>query len=219
MIPDLIILPLTYLGPIQYYSKFFLEGCFVVEQYDHYDKQSFRNRSMILGANGPVVLTVPIKRKHGVKTQVRDILVDYDTDWRRLHWKGIISAYNSSPYFEYYKDSLRPFYKKEFKFLADLNMQLTHYIKELLKIEKKVILSKEYLFPGNTEIKFDFREVIHPKCNFTEDETYLSSPYKQVFSDKFGFISNLSIIDLIFNMGPEARHVLNLCIKKEIKNQ
>jgi hypothetical protein len=211
---NLILLPLTYLGPIQYYSKFLLEGRFVVEQYDSYVKQTYRNRCVILGANGPVILTIPIKKKRGQKNLVKDIIIDYDTDWRRLHWRGIISAYNSSPFFEFYRDRFEPFYLKKYSFLVDYCFTLTKDVLNLMIIDVDLILSDSYIFPKNKRIIHDFRELIHPKTDIKEDDYFRSVTYQQVFSGKWGFIPNLSILDLLFNLGPEALVILKNSVKK-----
>ena len=205
-VPDdrLILLSLTYFGPVQYYSKFLLNGRIVIEQYDSYSKQTYRNRCIILGANGRVNLTIPVKKQRGKKNLVKDITIDYDTDWRRLHWRGIISAYNSSPFFEYFRDNIEPFYLKKYNFLVDYCYVITIEILHLLNIKNIPGLSNEYLFPGDKRIKFDFRDLIHPKLNQAEDVSFCPVVYQQVFSDKLGFKANLSILDLLFNLGPEA---------------
>lgn len=204
--PDekLILLPLTYFGPVQYYSKFFLEGRIVIDQYDSYSKQTYRNRCIIFGANGPVNLSIPVKKKRGKKNLVKEIMIDYDTDWRRMHWRGIISAYNSSPFFEFFMDNIEPFFLKKYNFLVDYCFDITKEILHLLNIPDIPVLSKEYMFPGNNRIKYDFRDLIHPKMNWNEDVVFNPVIYRQVFSDKLPFIPNLSILDLLFNLGPEA---------------
>jgi hypothetical protein len=205
-VPDdrLILLPLTYFGPVQYYSKFLLDGRIVIEQYDSYSKQTYRNRCVISGANGPVILTIPVKKKRGRKNLVKDIIIDYDTDWRRLHWRGIISAYNSSPFFEFFRDNIEPFYFKKYIFLVDYCYTITREILHLLNIPDISVLSNQYLFPGDNRIIFDFRDLIHPKINYREDDSFNPIIYQQVFSDKQAFLPNLSILDLLFNLGPEA---------------
>jgi hypothetical protein len=213
MSKDLIIIPLTYFGPVQLYTKFLLEGQPVIEQYDNYIKQTYRNRCVISGANGPVNLTIPVKRKHGIKNHVKDILVDYDTDWTRLHWKGIISSYNSSPFFEFYRDTVEPFYVKRYKFLVDLCFGIIIEMLNALNIQTDVSLSTKYMFPGEGQIRYDFRELISPKKDFTEDDLFYPVPYQQVFMEKTGFIPNLSIIDILFNMGSESKGILQNSLK------
>ena len=195
------------MGPVQYFSKFLLEKDPRIEQYDNYNKQSYRNRCIIYGANGPVKLVIPIKRMRGNKNLVKDITIDYDTDWRRLHWKGIVSAYNSSPFFEFYRDSIEPFYTGKYEFLVDYCFSITSQLINLVDIDANPVLTDEFLFPEDQQIDLDFR-FIHPKMDLKEDKYFKIMEYKQVFSEKYGFIPNLSILDLIFNLGPETKGYL-----------
>jgi len=210
---DLIILPLAYLGPVQYFSKFLLEKKVLIEQYDNYSKQTYRNRCIILGANGPVILSIPVKRKRGGKSLVKDIRIDYDTDWRRLHWRGITSAYNSSPFFEYYKDNYEPFYIRKFSYLTDLCLDMTLVTLKALKIDECSEMSEKYISPADDFLCYDYRELIHPKKSYTNDRYFDPPEYRQVFSEKISFTPNLSILDLLFNLGPESEGYLRKCIK------
>jgi len=219
MFKDLILLPLTYFGPVQFYSKFFLEGSKVIEQYDHYIKQTYRNRCIIFGANGPVLLTIPVKRKHGIKNPGKDIMIDYDTDWRRLHWRGILSAYNSAPFFEFYRDTIEPFYLKKYNFLVDYCFDIITEMLVAIDIQTDVSLSKEYIFPGDKSILYDFREMITPKKDSREDKMFQPVKYQQVFGEKYKFIPNLSIIDILFNMGPEAKSLILKSINKNKRQE
>ena len=137
---------------------------------------------------------------------LKDVRIDYATNWQRLHLNGIRSAYNSSAFFEYYFDSLEPFYRKKTTFLIDLNTQLTHTILNDLGIRKEFSLSAE--FRKSTDSTLDYRDVIHPKKNPESNSASTPEKYMQVFSDKYNFVPNLSIMDLLFNTGPEARVIL-----------
>ena len=135
---------------------------------------------------------------------MKDIRISDHGNWRHLHWNAIESAYNSTPFFEYYKDDFRPFYEKKYEFLIDFNEELCRMVCELIDIHPTMERTSEYKMefaPG----EFDFREVIHPKKNFREVDP---QPYYQVFESELGFLPNLSIIDLLFNMGPESLLVL-----------
>ena len=105
---DTVLLSTAYFPPIQYFTKFLLYKNILIEQYDHYGKQSYRNRCEIYGANGPLTLSVPVNKKHNQKILVRDVDIDYSLNWQKVHWKAIESAYNRSPFFLYYKDRLGP---------------------------------------------------------------------------------------------------------------
>ncbi len=195
----------SYLGPVSYYSRFLMPGRVIIEQFDHYVKQTYRNRCMILSANGPMALVIPVVKNHGRKTLMKDVRIDYATNWQRLHLNGIISGYRSSAFFEFYFDDFEPFLRKKTTFLLDLNTGLTDLILENLGLAKNYEFSREFnRYPASSP---DYRDLIHPKKRGTEDH-FRPVPYFQVFSDRFGFVPDLSIIDLLFNTGPEAGTLL-----------
>jgi hypothetical protein len=185
----------------------------VIERYDHYTKQTYRNRCNLYGANGLLTLSIPVHKQHGHKTFTRDIRIDDSRKWQKLHWKGIESAYMHSPFFEFYMDEIRDFLVKRHTFLIDLNTEILEYLLESLEIGGGYTLSGEYLEMGNEEVK-DLRDSIHPKRSAAEDPEFLAKPYSQVFIDRYGFLENLSILDLLFNEGPNARDVLEACTLK-----
>ena len=189
-----------YLAPVEYYSVFFRASSTVIEVYENYQKQSYRNRCNIVGANGLMPLSIPMEKPSAAKCRMKDIRVAEHGNWRHLHWNAIVSAYNSTPFFEYYADELQPFYEKKVPFLVDFNLQLHELICGWLRIEKPAVLSTEYVAQTSEGIA-DYRETIHPK----RPSGFTTRPYYQVFRDKLGFIQNASIIDLVFNMGNEAR--------------
>jgi hypothetical protein len=198
-------LTLAYLAPVEYYSaiakaaKVFLENC------DSYIKQTYRNRCHIATANGKLALSIPVEKPVGEKTLTRDIRISEHNDWQIHHWRSIESAYNSTPFFEFYKDDLLPFYEKKWDFLWDFNQEIQAKIFELLDITPSIQLTGEYKTTLEENI-LDFREIIHPKkSNFTDD----LKPYYQVFEQRFGFQPNLSIIDLLFNMGNESQLIIS----------
>ena len=139
---------------------------------------------------------------------MKDIRISDHGNWRHLHWNAIESAYNSTPYFEYYKDDFRPFYEKKYEFLADFNEELCQLVCKLIDIQPCIERTSEYKTEFTTE-ETDFREIIQPKKDFRiADPEFVPHPYYQVFDSKLGFLPNLSIIDLLFNMGPESLLVL-----------
>lgn len=199
----------AYLAPIEYYTKLLKYDKVYVEQYDHYMKQTYRNRCTIAGPDGELALSIPTVKPDTLKCPMKDIRISDHGNWRHLHWNAIESAYNNTPFFEYYKDDFRPFYEKRFEFLADFNEEITQLVCELIDMTPVVERTSEYKieFASN---EVDFRELIHPKKDFrVVDPEFFPHPYYQVFESRLGFLPNLSIIDLLFNMGPESLLVLN----------
>lgn len=201
----------AYLGPVHYYARFMQYYKVQVEQYDSYIKQSYRNRCAIYGANGLLNLSIPVVKKHKQKTLVRDTEIDYTTRWQNNHWRSIISAYNSSPFFEFFAPDFEPFYKKKWNFLIDFNMELHRLIIDILELDTICELSREFNHYFNG---YDYRDLITPKTNrlLNTDNEFNPHTYTQTYSIKHGFIENLSIIDLLFNTGPEAESVLSKSI-------
>lgn len=197
----------AYLAPVQYYSKF-LDNRVYIEQHENYLKQSFRNRCMIVSANGVMPLSIPVEHASGAKIPIRDIRIAEHGNWQHLHWNAIVSAYSSTPFFEYYQDDFYPFYNKKYRFLFDLNEEMRHMIFGLLNIDTHNILYTAGYKRDFSENETDLRGAIHPKKEWESDLDFFPCPYYQVFSQKFGFKPNMSIIDLLFNMGNESIIVL-----------
>ncbi len=209
-----LILSSAYFGPVQYFTRFVSSPEIIIEQFDNYCKQTYRNRCVIYGHEGPLILSIPVKRKRNDKTVLKDIRIDYDTDWRRMHIRSIISCYNSSPYFHFLRDDIEPFFKKKYGFLIDLNMEITLKMSELMNLNSELTLSSAYNNCSNNPDIKDLRQIINPKISLSKDPSFIPKPYHQVFSYKLGFIPNLSILDLLLNTGPEAKLVLKKSIKE-----
>jgi hypothetical protein len=210
-----VLLSTAYFAPVRYFTKFVIYPKVIIELEESYYKQSYRNRCYIAAANGRLPLVIPVKKKYGTHTKTKDIEIDYDTNWQKIHWNSIESAYKSSPFFEFYEDDLIRFYQYREKFLIDLNNKSTDIILKYLDIEISVEYTSEYkpAYPDNVD---DLRMNIHPKRRYNKpDNSFYPEPYTQVFEEKFDFISNLSIIDLLFNEGPQANTILLNSIKKK----
>lgn len=197
------VLSSTYFGPIQWYQKLHRMPC-IIEQHDHFVKQTYRNRCVIATANGTQTLTVPIERYNGTKCPMRDIRISDHGNWRHLHWNALVSAYGETPFFEFYADDLRPFFEKQHTFLFDLNLDIMHTMCQLLDVRPQVTLSEQYIvLPSEDDAVVDFREAIRPKHPLP-DADFNPTPYYQVRAQRYGFLPNLSILDLLFNEGPEG---------------
>lgn len=202
----------AYLAPVQYYAKLYACEKAFVERYDHYMKQTYRNRCVIAAADGPLTLSVPTEKPDTLKCLMKDVRISDHGNWRHLHWIALESAYRNSPFFEYYQDDFRPFYEKKYTYLYDFNEELCTLICRLMDMRPCVERTCDYLSAedGQTE---DFRDRIHPKRNWREDDRFTAVPYYQVFEERHGFLPNLSVVDLLFNMGPESLLVLRDCCR------
>jgi len=195
------ILPTSYFGCLFQYAIVAQEKQYSVEAFEHFEKQSFRNRCEIYGANGKLSLSIPLKKwkNHSI---TKDIQISFDENWQNQHWRSIESAYRASPFFEFYEADIKPLFFKKEKFLLDYNQLLEREIKNTLDIHSKIELTKFY----DAQIA-DFRQLIHPKNDFLISEVEYPK-YMQVFEEKNGFIQNLSILDLLFNLGPKSTDYL-----------
>lgn len=197
-----ILVSTAYLPPIEYFSLISKADEVFIEREENYVKQSYRNRCYLLSAHGRQLLSVPVYLGSQHKTPVKDITIDYSKRWQQVHLRAMIASYSSSPYFEFYFESLEKILSKKNDFLIDLNMELMETVLEILKMKTKISFSTTFEPPG--EMENDFRYKINPK-----DESQFSvKEYFQVFDSGTGFVQGLSIIDLIFNMGPEAVNYL-----------
>ena len=192
------LLSTTYFGPVQWYQKLYRHEEVAIETAEHFVKQTYRNRCLIATANGTQALTVPVEHADG-QAFIRDIRLSDHGNWRHLHWNALCSAYGESPFFEFYADDLRPFFERKYAFLYDFNMAITECMCSLLDIRPCLKPTDDYL----KDVPNDFRDAIRPKHPLP-DAAFTPQPYYQVYARKHGFLPNLSILDLLFNMGNEA---------------
>lgn len=196
------LLATTYFGPVQWYQKLNQSDRCLIERHDHFIKQTYRNRCVIATTNGLQALTVPIERFEGAHCAMLNIRISDHGSWRHLHWNALQSAYGESPFFEFYADDIRPFYERRWEFLVDFNMEITQKMCELLDIQPHITLTDAYV-SADQEGVTDYRDAIRPK-NPLPDDSFQPRRYYQVYEQKHGFQPNLSILDLLFNEGPEA---------------
>ena len=198
-----ILMNTAYFPPVQYMEQIKTCDEVLVEQFENYGKQSYRNRCDIMTANGVMTLSVPVAKGPSPKTLVKDIAIDYSTNWQKLHFKGIESAYKNSPFYDYYIDNFLPVFERKEKYLLDLNTRLLAELLDLLRLPRPVRLTDDYVPCPASAI--DLRDTIHPKPSRRRAEAPLrAEPYHQTFADRYPFVPNLSVLDLLFNTGPDA---------------
>lgn len=189
----------TYFPNLAHFSAM-VQQEFVFERQDNYQKQTYRNRAYIYSPNGMQMLSVPIK--HGGDKQghqlYQDVIIEDNFDWKKQHWKSIQTAYRTSPFFEFYEDELAPFFEKKHARLYDMNLESISLLCDIMQTELSFEFTTEY-FRSPVDQK-DLRSLVNAK----ENHAFRPAPYIQVFSEKHGFIPNLSVLDLLFNQGPNA---------------
>ena len=194
----------SYFGPVSQYVAIAKAEEIIFENEDNYQKQTYRNRMYIYGANGKLLLNIPIKHtgnKSGHQ-RYKDVKIENDFDWQKQHWKSIETVYRPSPFFEFYEDDFLPLYSKEYKFLMDFNYDCLRLAFECLQIDQNFVKTQEY-FAEPADLT-DARFLIKAKGK----KEFALEPYTQVFKNKFGYLNDLSIVDLIFNEGPNAANYL-----------
>ena len=196
----------TFFGPVQWYQKLLRYDRVLIEQCDSYAKQTYRNRCLIATTNGVQALTVPVRassnlplRGEALTVPAASPLISDHGNWHHQHWQALQSAYGDSPFFEFYEDDLRPFFTERWERLYDYDEAIRQKMCELLDIQPTVVLTTEYQRYAET----DFRDAIQPKKP-APDADFQPRRYYQVYEQKHGFLPNLSILDLLFNMGPES---------------
>ena len=189
----------TLFAPIIQYIALAQADKVIFEVEDNFQKQTYRNRYYVFGANGKQMLNVPLlHNKDAGKLKTKDVQIDYSFSWQKLHVKTLESAYSSSPFYEFYKDDILPVIQKKHKYLLDLNLESIATMNNCLELDFTFKKSTEYQV--ESEANKDFRNLAIAKGK----QAYNLKKYTQVFDDKHGYISNLSILDLLFNEGTNA---------------
>ncbi len=186
-----ILLHLTYFPSLAHFVAIAKADSVTFEVEDNYQKQTYRNRTYIYGANGKLLLNVPVKHSHKNRQKYKDVKIANDENWQDLHWKSLQSAYRTSPFFEYYEDEFKPLFEKKYTFVLDYNFECLELVLECLQLDLNYAKTSEY----NKEDSplTDYRNLV----NARKEPTFNFDKYTQVFGNKFGFISNLSILDLV----------------------
>jgi len=194
---DILIHP-NYFPNIHQFTQIIKANNILFEVSDNYQKQTFRNRTYIYGANGKLGLFIPVIHTHKYRELFKDVKISYDSNWMDLHLKSLQSAYRSSPYFEYFEDDFIKLYSEKEKFLADFNIKCIRLISNLLDLDLDYKISGEYVEKTNDII--DLRDL----SNARKEKKIDTPKYIQVFESKHGYINNLSILDLLFSEGPNS---------------
>lgn len=198
-----VLLPMFYMPPVEYFAQLVQNRPDVlIDREEHFPKQTYRNRAHVYSPDGVLDLVVPVVKGSKVHTPVKDVRISYDFRWQRLHWMSLQGCYRRSAYFEFYEDQFAPFYENEEKFLFDYNQKLLELILKLtrINIDLKYTETYEREYPGIKDLRMDF--------SAKKESGFEQKPYFQVFEDRHGFQKNLSIIDLLFNQGPQALNYL-----------
>ena len=198
---DILIHP-NYFPNIHQFTQIIKANNILFEVSDNYQKQTFRNRTYIYGANGKLGLFIPVIHTHKYRELFKDVKISYDSNWMDLHLKSLQSAYRSSPYFEYFEDDFIKLYSEKEKFLADFNIKCIRLISSLLDLDLDYKISGEYVEKTNDII--DLRDL----SNARKEKKIDTPKYIQVFESKHGYINNLSILDLIFSEGPNSASII-----------
>jgi hypothetical protein len=200
-----ILIELHYAPCIRYFSKFWLFDNVIIDDVSPFQKQSYRNRCIIAGANGSMNLIIPV---HDSRKQLseKDIRIDNHSTWQRQHWQSIRSAYGKSAYYEHYAHKFEDLYNTTITSLFDFNIELITLLMKILKIDTdRLKIQSNY----QSQTIVDYRGKIHPKAKFSmHDDSFKINKYHQAFEEKYGFVANLSVMDLIFNTGPQAARIL-----------
>ncbi len=201
MASDTVLLSTAYLPNLEYLTQVIKHDTIVLEKYEHFVKQTYRNRCEVLTSNGRMTLSIPLI-KQADKEIISDKRISYAENWQQQHWRTITSAYKNSPYFEFFEDELRPFYETKHEFLFDFNTQLLQTVLHILRIKKQIQFTTQFEKTPN-----DVRDMRMLSDGIQKDGLTQSS-YYQVFSDKYEFTSNLSCLDAVFNLGLK---MIDLC--------
>ncbi len=204
-----ILLPTAYLPPVHYFMLMATAEEVFIEQWETYPKQTYRNRCEIYSPNGKIPLIIPVTKPQGNHTMTKDIIVSEHENWQAMHWRAIRTAYANSPFFLYYRDELEPFFNERPEKLLEFNMRLLKTLLSVIGMEIEIRLTTQYIRTPH-DMK-DYRTVVSPKRKFN---LFRQKNYYQTFEEKFGFIPRLSIIDLLFNLGPETLDYLTGAVER-----
>ncbi len=205
-----ILIESQFFPPIHYLAKCVNTDKVIIEAHEHFQKGTYRNRCHIAGANGLQILSVPLRRNKEIKDNneanksIKNVKIAYDVDWQKQHWRTLQTAYGSAPFWDFYAPVFERFFTNKFEYLLDYNVEILKTIFKLLKIEKETTISLSTTYNGIFTEGSDFRNKIHPKIMSEFNPTN----YSQLFNDRYPFMPNLSVLDLLFCCGNQSLSVL-----------
>jgi hypothetical protein len=194
-----VLIELQYLPPVAYFSQIAQYEEVIIESYENYQKGSYRNRCQILGANGVMSMSIPLEKGKHQQLPIRDVRINYADRWQTQHWQSIRSAYGRAPFWEFYGDYFEPIFQKKHDFLFDFNLELLQMCFKLLKIKPQLSFTSSY------EKTIENTEIVDLRNQVKQNLSFSTTKYPQIFEDRFGFVPDLSIIDLLFCMGNQAK--------------
>jgi WbqC-like protein family len=200
------IIEYQYFGNIVLYNTLCNTKHIIFEQYENYQKSSFRNKIAVPSPQGLLHLSIPILGGRGIKQNIKDVVIDNRQDWKTNHFKTICNIYNRSPWFEFYKNELKNLYEQPIEKLVDWNLQCFNWTISKLKIAATVSKTKNFDIQYDKEEFIDLRNL---KVNNSTTDKRNFIKYHQVFEDSIGFIPNVCILDLLFCEGPNAINFLS----------
>jgi hypothetical protein len=200
-------------GPTLWFAHLLYAENTAIESFENYQKQSFRNRYEILSANGRHSLVIPVDHAYINERRITTVKIAYSSRWQNVHLKAIISAYRNAPYFEFYFDEVESLLGRKLNSLFEFNMNATQLGINAMKSKMLPASSSSYLAEEHPGLH-DLRSLIHPKRQKEIADLYHFPEYQQVFSERHGFQANLSILDMLFNLGPESADYLAAIVKK-----
>jgi hypothetical protein len=207
MAPSSVVCELHYLPSIAVFQHFSAAKVIYLEAHEHYQKRSYRNRAHIVGANGLQRLSIPLRKGKNQQQPIQDVQLTYHESWPKQHWQSIISAYGNAPFFPYYADELAPVFTQAYDKLWDFNLDLLRLLFRLLQWDTPLLFTDEYHREYPADV-YDLRNQIKPGQTTALNSAHFPA-YPQVFTERHGFLPNLSILDLLFCQGPQANLYLS----------
>ncbi len=205
------LLATAWLPPVQWWAHALAAGQVWIEQHEHYLKRTWRNRTHLAGPNGRIALSLPLKKGKNEQMPIRQVRLAADAAWARRVWKTIHSAYGRAPWFAHFADEVVQLLPPKEPYLFDYNLRWINVLKQMLQVSFDIHLTTQWMAPPVTGFR-DLRYAMGPKVPLSADAHFVPKPYPQLFQERYGFLPNLSVLDLLFCAGPEAGRILRASI-------